>query len=152
MNAFTIYLGGPITGKTANEVFDFFEKTAIDLRNEGFRVLHPMIGKDNLRTEVEFKDKGYVTNPVTTDKAITARDNWAVNQSDILFMDFSSSGDRVSIGSVIEIAWASQLNKQIVVVIPEGNIHAHAMLLQSATVVFESRDEAMFYLQQYSAV
>ena len=105
-----------------------------------------MTGKEALGNELEFKEADY-RNPVATNHAIFERDKWMVNQCDVILADLSNSGQRVSIGTVMELAWAAQLGKHSVVILPKENIHRHAFILESADVIFEMWDDAFFYLE-----
>jgi len=147
----TIYLAGPITGKTSEEVFNHFDDLSSILKDMNFKVIHPMIGKDSLRNEKAFKGQGYASDPVTTDRAIFSRDMWAVEQADILFVDLSEAISK-SIGSIMEIAWGSLLRKQIILVMPSDNIHNHAFINQAATIVFQTQKEALEYIEQYKFI
>jgi hypothetical protein len=40
----TIYLVGPITSKTSEEVFNHFDDLSSILKDINFKVIHPMIG------------------------------------------------------------------------------------------------------------
>lgn len=141
-----IYLAGPITGKGYDEVVGRYQDKAKMLREWGYDVLCPMTGKTYLRNEVELKAGGY-SNPVSTNHAIAERDKWMVTRSDVVLADLSNSGDRVSIGTVMEMAFASLSGKHCVAVIPEGNIHNHAFILEAADIVFRTEEEAYGYLQ-----
>lgn len=143
----SIYCVGPITGLTAEEVFTYYDKVTSTLRGYGYDVFNPMTGKDHLRTEEEFKGSGYECTPFTADHSIVNRDKWMVQQSDIVFADFTRGKDRASIGTCFEMAWAYMTGKLIVSVIPDGNIHDHAFIKQASTV-FKTTDEALEYLKQ----
>lgn len=142
-----VYLAGPISGKGYDEVVLLYKEKTSMFQEWGYEVLCPMTGKMYLRNETEFKAQGYEHLPVSTNHAIFERDKWMVSQSDLVFADLSNSGDRVSIGTVMELAWASMLGKHTVVVIPEFNIHRHAFVIESADILFIDRDEAYKYLQ-----
>ena len=68
-----------------------------------------------------------------------------VGQADIVFVDLSNSVF-TSIGCMFELAWAYELRKHVVVVVPEENIHQHAFVLQAADIIFETTEEALNYL------
>ena len=141
-----IYLAGPISGKSYDEVIDTYKKRSSLLKTYGYEILCPMTGKSYLRNELEFRSSGYDEFPVSTNHAIFERDKWMVSSSDIILCDLSSSGDRVSIGSMMEIAWASMLGKHTLVVLPKENIHRHAFVLEAADIVFERIEDAYRYL------
>jgi len=147
----TVYLVGPITGMTYDTVFEniIFRKTRLE--SFGYRVIHPLLGKSYLRTEKgTLKPTGF-TQPASKDGAIFKRDRWMVGQADIILADLTPGFDKVSIGSMFELAWASSLNKNVVVVMQEENIHVHAFVKEAATVLFPTLDDAFEYLQKLAS-
>jgi hypothetical protein len=127
-------------------VFDYYNDTKAVLMTMGFDVLIPMYGKGRRKTETNnFEAEGCTDFPLSTDHAIFTRDRWMVGQADILFADMTGS-TKASIGSIMELAWGSMLNKHIVLVLPENNVHKHAFVLQAASVVFPTRVGALEYL------
>jgi len=140
-----VYCVHPISGLSADEVFDYYTRTHETLRELGYDVLIPMFGKGNLRTELEFKAHGYEGNPLTENHAIFGRDRWMVGQSDILYANFLGA-ERVSIGSCFELAWGWDLKKQVILVMEKDNIHRHAFVLEAATIVFETEADALNYM------
>lgn len=142
-----IYLAGPITGKRGKEVIQRYEEKKALLSDFGYEVYSPMTGKEYLeKEEGPLKSTGYLQ-PLSTDQAIYHRDRWMVGTADVILADLSNAGDRVSIGTMMEIAWGSLLRKQIVLVMPAGNIHDHAFVKQSATVIFDDIEDAYDYLK-----
>ena len=140
MKGRTIYLARPISGRTPDEVFDYYSYVRKKL-GKFYDILHPMTGKDYLRTELEFKSEGYFQ-PASTNHAIVERDSWMVSQCDILFLDLTDA-EFASIGCTSELAWAWIQNKLNVVVLPKGNVHEHAFILEMASVRFEENIDAM---------
>ncbi len=151
MSNLSIYLAGPITGQTGEGVISRLEEKITILSDFGYTVYHPMLGKMELRTEVEFKPGGY-EHPIANDHAIFLRDYWMVSQADVILADLSTSGDRVSIGTMMEIAWASHMSKHVVLVMPVGNVHDHAFVRQAATIRFIDIEDAYDYLKELSQV
>jgi nucleoside 2-deoxyribosyltransferase len=149
MSKMKVYCVHPISGTSAEEVFGYYERTKEALTELGYNVLTPMYGKGQLRTELEFKAHGYENNPLATNRAIFGRDRWMVEQADILYANLLGAG-RVSIGSCFELAWGSDLRKQVVLVMEKDNIHRHAFVLEAATVIFEDEDSALAYLAALS--
>jgi hypothetical protein len=74
-----------------------------------------------------------------------------VTQADIIYANFLGS-KAVSIGSVMELAWAYELNKLTVVVMDRKNIHMHAFVLEAADIIFETTKEAMDYLKIHADI
>ena len=69
-----------------------------------------------------------------------------VTQADIVLADLSNA-DRISIGTMMEIAWAAYLNKQVIVVMGETNPHRHAFVLEAATIILPTVEDAYDYLK-----
>jgi nucleoside 2-deoxyribosyltransferase len=143
-----IYLAGPISGKSYSEVVDLYKDKSAILRSMGYKVLCPMTGKTHLRNELEFRAHGLDSHPVSTNHAIFERDKWMVSTADLILADLSNSEDRVSIGTMMELAWASMLGKHSIVVMPEKNVHRHAFVLEAADLVFTNIFQAYGYLEE----
>lgn len=141
-----VYCVHPISGRSADDVFSYYTGVKTDLEAMGYDVLIPMFGKGSLRTEIAFKAHGQEGNPLTANHAIFNRDKWMVKQADILYANLLGA-KHVSIGSMFELAWGSDNDKQNVVVMEEDNIHRHAFVLEAATVVYNNAEDAMAYLQ-----
>lgn len=139
-----IYLAGPITGSSYEDVVGKIraKKQALPM----FECLSPMTGKEYLRNEIKFKAEGW-GGSVSTNHAVVERDKWMVEQSDIVYADLTGA-TIVSIGTCMELAWASLLGKHTVVAMEKDNIHRHAFVLEAADIVFEMADEAIEYLRQ----
>ena len=132
---------------SSDEVFGYFDGKKAVLEQMGFEVLQPMTAKGYLRNEIAYKAYGY-DNPVSTNHAILRRDHWMVSQCDILLANLNLGTQRVSIGTVAELAWAYHMNKHTVVVMGGPNIHKHAFILDMADVIFPNMQEAQKYLSK----
>lgn len=143
-----IYLARQIAGCAYQEVVDYYENARDILRDMGYEVSHAMCGKGYLKDEQCFKTGGY-DHPSATDHAIFQRDKWMTHQCDILLVNLIGS-TKVSIGTCFEIAWALDLGKHIVLVMEENNIHNHAFIKQSASVIYNNFEEALDYLAKLS--
>ena len=140
-----IYTAGPITGLSYEEVMIRYREQTSTLKAMGYTVLCPMVGKNHLKDEKSLTSEGY-RHPTSTNRAIKGRDRWMVAQSDIILVDFTDS-TKASIGSCMEMAWADALDKHVIAVIPEGNVHRHAFILECADVIFTEITEAYVYLE-----
>ena len=147
----TIYTVGPISGLSYEEVVSRYQKLTKELEELDFNVLCPMSGKKFLRNEIEFKAHGYDDHPMSTNHAIMTRDRWMLDQSDIILADLSNSGDRVSIGSMMELAWAYDTKKWVIGVIPKDNIHNHAFVLEACGTIVPTIEDALDMLRAFKA-
>jgi len=143
-----IYTAGPMAGLSFDQVKENYLIKKKILTNMGFEILCPMDGKMFLSGSKQFHGNGFNDYPVTTNKAIKSRDRWMVGQSDIIFADFTISSPKVSIGTCMEIAWADELKKHIVIVMQDDNIHNHCFISECANVIFPEIGAAYQYLGQ----
>lgn len=144
-----IYTAGSITGQSGDYVLEYFQNLKFVLESFGYDVIHPMIAKGYFRNEKKFASKGYVHKPQSTNHAIVERDRWMVYRCDVLYCNLTSA-KIVSIGSVMELAWAHHMGKHTVLAMQSDNIHQHAFVLEASDIVFETTDEAIDYLRLLS--
>jgi nucleoside 2-deoxyribosyltransferase len=70
--------------------------------------------------------------PLSTDRGIMTRDHWDCMSSDAIVANLLGT-ERVSIGTVMEIAWAYAYRKPLVLIMEtEGNIHDHPLISEAA--------------------
>jgi hypothetical protein len=143
-----IYLAHPITGLSFEQVEDYYSQAVRELGGV-YDILYPIVAKGYLRNEATLKASGYEF-PPSTDNAIVGRDHWMVHTCDVFFADLTGA-QRVSIGAVMELAWAKAYNKHIVLAMEPDNVHAHAFVKSSAHIVYESYSAAVQYLQLLGA-
>lgn len=142
-----VYCVHPISGLSYQEVMEYYNSIEQFLNTIGYDVLCPMKGKDAMRTEVAFRSHGYDNTPISTNHAIFGRDQWMIRQSDIVFANLSGAKN-VSIGSCMELAWASMLGKHVIVVMEKENIHVHTFVLEAADIIFEDLESAKNYMSR----
>lgn len=147
MDKLKLYLAHPISGMSADEVFSYYNMMTNML--DCYAILSPMIGKEHLRTEKEFKAHSY-QHPVSTNKAILGRDSWMVRTCDVLYLDLMDATS-ISIGCTSELAWAWMLGKHTVISMQQDNVHQHAFILEMGNIVFSTRMEAVEYLVKLGA-
>lgn len=139
-----IYFVHPITGLDYETVMKYYNDMRAVLSQ--YEHLCPMVCKGYLAGDKSFRATGYA-NPISTNHAIVGRDCWMVHQSDIVYADFTGA-TKVSIGCVMELAWAMLLRKHVVIVMTKENPHYHSFVLEAANIVFESSEQAIDYLQR----
>jgi hypothetical protein len=133
-----VYLSGGITGKTRSRAGNWRMLVSKELVEAGFGVLNPLRGGSYLSTQANDVPLGL------SDKALKQRDKLDVKTCDIILANFSGA-ERVSIGSLMEIAWAEELGKLIVVVMDERGFHDHPFVREVA-IVFHDLREATSYI------
>lgn len=130
-----VYLAGPISGLDFDGATDWREFAKNELGQFGITTLSPLRYQEHLRTIGVFTDCSTETerlrSPMSTPKGLTIRDRWDARRCDVLLVNLLGA-KKVSVGTVMEIAWADGAQKDIPIVAaiePDGNIHEHAMLM-----------------------
>ena len=141
MSNYLVYLSGPITGLTYG--------TSTDWREYATKCFPPHIqGLSPLRGHrmldgMGLIDSAIMEHPYRTDPAINRRDKFDTLRADAILVNLIGA-TRVSIGTVMEMAWAYDHNIPIVLAMePEGNLHEHAMLRDCVTVRVSRLEEAI---------
>ena len=145
-----IYLAGPITGLSFTESEDWRDqiKSVASANPEKFgnmQFFSPLRGKDYLKAEKSIKDT-HDEFQFSTSKAIMLRDSYDVRTSAAVLVNLLGA-TRVSIGTVMELAWAYEHRKPVVAIIEkDGNIHDHAMLNEAIWYKLQTIEDAMWAL------
>ena len=145
-NDFTVYLAGPITGCTYGDCTDW-RGWVIDNLPQGIVGLSPMRHKEYLLERTSGADLGHVADQypdfvLSSQRGIFARDHWDCKRCDALLVNMQDA-ERVSIGTVMEIAWAHAYGKPIVLIMEDGSIHDHSMLREACPFRVKDLDEAV---------
>jgi len=133
------YLAGPITGESFAEANDWREKVKENL-DSSIVGMSPLRGKNYLSQQDKILSS-YESIALSSGKGITTRDHNDCKRSDMLLVNLLGA-KMVSIGTVMEIAWAYAYGVPTVVVMEEGNIHHHVMIRESVGFVVDTLEEA----------
>ena len=148
-----VYLAGPITGLSFEGCTDWREYAIKELGSVGITGLSPMRSKDYLQRERIVGDC-YEDKVLSCARGIITRDRWDTTRCDIILVNLLGA-ERVSIGTVMEIAWADLARiPSIVVMEPAqleatgtassvGNIHEHSMLREATGFRVETLEEGL---------
>lgn len=148
---FSVYLAGPITGLSFDGASDWRDYAKADLARSDIHGLSPLRAKEYLRqvngpltgTGEEYAHLGVLSLP----RGVTTRDRYDATRCDALLVNLLGA-DRVSIGTVMEIAWADQCRTPIVVAIePQGNPHEHMMIAECIGFRVPTLDEALHVIK-----
>ena len=141
----TVYLAGPITGETIAGANDWRQVIAEDLADIGIRALNPLRGKDYLHALIGdgIYDRTYPDDhPMSAGHGIYRRDSWDVRRCDMLLVNFVGA-TQVSIGTVMEIAWAEAAGKYVLVAMEADNVHQYPMIIEAASLIVPTLKEAL---------
>lgn len=149
MRSFLVYLAGPITGLTYGAATDWRGRAALELADlSGGRIetLSPMRHKEYLAATGKAGDTpladSYEDTILSSQRGIFYRDRFDCQRADLVLVNMLGS-ERVSIGTVMEIAWANANNIPIVLAMAAGNVHEHSMLREACGFRTASFDEAL---------
>ncbi len=124
----TIYLSGPISNCSYTSCTHWREEVAAALDSDTIQTLSPMRAKDFLEHKTSMSKLGYESHPLTSQQGVITRDRFDSLRCTILFVNLLHTTE-VSIGTILEIAYADSNRTPIVCVMEKGNIHEHAMIL-----------------------
>ena len=133
-----VYLSGPITGLTVDEARDWRAEATEMLA--GLECLCPMRGKSHEMFSGRIW-RAREDQPLASPRGITVRDRWDAMRCDVMLV-YLVGAERVSIGTVMEIAWADAQRTPIVLVMDEGNLHDHSMIRESVGYIVNDLESA----------
>lgn len=137
-----VYLAGPITGCSYGGCTDWRNDSINRLALHGITGLNPMRAKEYLKAEKAITGS-YEDKVMSCARGIITRDRFDTFRSDVLIVNFLGA-KKVSIGTVMEVAWADSNRTPIIVVMEkEGNPHDHPMVNEATGFRVETLDEAI---------
>lgn len=146
--AYKVYLAGPITGCTYGECTnwrDGVKQHLEDVSNGHIVGYSPLRSKEYLKDEKKILDFYPDTFSVmSTQRGIYTRDRFDVKSSDLVLVNMIGA-QIVSIGTVMEVAWADAWDIPIVYVTEKDvkNIHDHSMMREACPFTVHSLEEAV---------
>lgn len=145
---YSIYLAGPITGLTYKDTVGWREYVKFKI-DDSIITYSPMRGKSIIEAKIGIGGRigdSYEELPIATSKAINTRDYFDVRRVDALLVNLLGA-EKVSIGTVMEIAWARAFNKPVVCIMDENNIHRHSMLEYACGYIVDNLDEGIMLIE-----
>lgn len=135
-----IFLAGPLTGVPYKEALEWRKHVESRLPDEvvAFSALR---GKIYLEDEHSLKDS-YPEHLLSTAQGTITRDRYDVSRCDALFVNLLGA-DKVSIGTIMEMAWADARRIPIILAMENGNVHDHAFVRQVAGFITDNLDTAI---------
>ncbi len=141
----TVYLAGPILGKTYTDCRFGWRQTVALALHDDIIVLSPMRHEGHLSEHTGPIDDDVIdkaTHFFAGSKIIFAKDVLDIRHCDIVLANFLGA-TRPSLGTVSEIGMAHILNKTIVTVMEDDNIHQHPFVLEPSALVLNNLDDAI---------
>lgn len=127
-----VYLAGPMTGTTFVECMGWRYRTRDKLDESGITALIPGRGEEvSMRREEIISSYHEAPLVLETAESIRSRDYYDVANCNIVLVNMLGA-KRVSIGTVMEIGWATALDKLVCLVMEKtGNPHDHPHITKS---------------------
>jgi hypothetical protein len=141
MSKKALFLAGPLTGLSYGDALDWRTYVESKLPSDviAFSALR---GKEHVAKEAVLKDS-YPEHLLSTPQGTITRARYDVSRCDALFVNFLKA-ERVSIGTIMEMAWADARRIPIILAMEKGNIHDHAFVRQVAAFITGDLDEAIW--------
>lgn len=140
----SVYLAGPIDGLSWDESTDWRDHATAVLGFEGIAARSPLRAKNYLKGHVKLGDTAAhgKLSVLSTARGIMTRDRFDATTCDVLLANLGGA-KKVSVGTVMEIAWADLYRIPIVAVMEPGNVHEHAMVEEALGFRVNTLDEAL---------
>ena len=137
-----VYLAGPIAGTKFKDCVDW-RKHFVRHMPPSITCLSPMRGKEACFSNDELiEPKAYDDHVLATDEGILSRDFFDCHRADLIVVNLKGA-TRVSIGTVMEIAWGHARKIPMVFIMEEeGNLHDHPMIRAARSFRVDGANEA----------
>lgn len=137
-----VYLAGPVTGSSYDNATTWRSDATVALKEFGVEAVSPLRGHDYLIGQASIADS-FSDHALTTQRAVYVRDKFDCHRADLLIVNVLGA-TRVSIGTMMEVAWAAHNNTPIVLIMEdEGNIHDHSFVRESCAFRVNNLDDAI---------
>jgi Nucleoside 2-deoxyribosyltransferase. len=151
-----IYLAGPIYGCTFDGA-TAWRTYATKKFLRGIVGISPMRAKEYLAATKTIDHHSY-DHILSSSSAITTRDKYDCTHADAILAMFPKDAPAVSVGTIMELGWASANNIPIIVVSDDPRIVDHGMVKGVAGWIVPTLDEGIFvinaifgdYVKEYS--
>jgi nucleoside 2-deoxyribosyltransferase len=137
-----VYLAGPISGLSYEQATLWRAVAANWLEDFGITCYSPMRGKKHLALVGQI-EHDYPEDVLTTQRGIMCRDHNDVARADLVLANLRGVS-RVSVGTVMELAWAFERGTPVVAILEaEGNPHDHPMVREAIDYRVTSLEHAL---------
>lgn len=144
-----VYLAGSISGLAHGQAKGWREYAQEKLLNVGLHGYSPMRGTAYVKNQNDFTEKekkAFHGNDINSIVGINVRDFNDCKTADAILVNLLGA-PKVSIGTVMEIAWARAFQIPVVIVMEKDNVHNHGMLT-FGNVVTENLDDGIESIMQ----
>ena len=144
-----VYLAGPISGLSYQECTEWRDYARQVLGSVGIEVYSPMRFKEYLSSIDSMSPLGYSNTLLSSPRNIITRDRFDATRCDVMLVNLIGAA-QVSIGTVLEMAWADLARIPVVCAIEaEGNVHEHGMLLETVGFRVDNIEDALTVVRAF---
>jgi nucleoside 2-deoxyribosyltransferase len=151
MKRFKVYLAGAISGLNFGDAKSWRDVAVERLKEHDIDGYSPLRAKEYLEQigniENSYDTVGDFNTPLSTAKGIMTRDHYDVQSSDAVLV-YLKGAERVSIGTVMEIAWAFAYRKPVVLVVEKGHLHEHPMISEAVGYEVDNLEDGIFMIER----
>jgi nucleoside 2-deoxyribosyltransferase len=140
-----VYLAGPISGENYLDATEWRVDAKRILSDNGITGYSPMRGKAYLSKEEQIQDS-YSDHTMSSITGINVRDYNDCRTADAILVNLLEA-KKVSIGTVMEIAWGRAFSVPVVIVMERESIHDHGMLTYG-NIIVSTIEEGIFAICQ----
>lgn len=137
-----VYLAGPISGLTYDQGNEWRLQAIKELTAIGIEAYSPMRAKEYLRAEGVLTGS-YSSGLFSSSRNIMTRDYDDCRRADLIMANMLAY-PKVSIGTVMEIAWSYAHRIPLVMIMEkEGNLHEHPMIAEAIGFRVDNLEDAL---------
>jgi len=141
-----VYLAGPIAGLSYGDAVSWRVEAKRDLACYGITAYSPMRAKESLAGKGPLAAAwSSPSEEALSPHSVFKRDMADIQRADLILANLQGA-TRVSIGTMIEFGVAHRLDIPIVVVMDKADIHWHIFVLEVATLICPTVEEAVAWI------
>jgi nucleoside 2-deoxyribosyltransferase len=151
----SIYLAGPITGLNHANSVNWRKQFSDLMQSTGVECFSPMRGKDYL-ARLEVIEHSYPDSILSNQRAIITRDRYDCTHCKLIVMnlmrDAAAAGQKPSLGTVMELAWADLSRIPVIAIIEKdvtGSPYNHPMILEAIGFQVETIEQTLPGMQKF---
>lgn len=145
----SIYLAGPMIGLTWEECLGWREHVEVELGRD-WKIISPARPQKDVDRSKMIKLQTRKDNKlhlVDTATGVVASDTFFIKQSDWILANLTNA-PKPSIGTMWELGYAYALQKNIIVVMDDNNVHNHPFTRRGVDLFCPTLDEAIEYFKR----
>ena len=141
-----VYLGGPIAGHTSESAKWWREDLQNHFKSTNIRMISPLRCEPEIGEGEVYDAEGIAAKDCIcfgSDKAIHAKNMLDVKSCDLMIACmFAEQIKSISLGTMLEIGWASALGKPIILITDDDRLKKHPVVKESVNWIVPTLEDA----------